>query len=133
MALLIRHEAPDIFSQNGNSTNASSFFAIVISKGWGGEVGSPGIELGKITKEVDTIASAPVILNGQATPAKFIFELEATGWKFSLLDVILKTDKLMAEKQKGSSISEDDAIIQILEKRSGRPVSKDIWKPLKAK
>jgi len=131
MALLVRHEAPDIYQQLGGNTNASRFFALVVSNGWGGEIGSPTLELGKIRKEVDIIASAPAVLNGQETPARFVFELERDGWKFSLLDVIIRVDQLTKEKQKSSSVSEDDAIIQTLEKRSGRTVSKDIWKPLK--
>lgn len=131
MALLVRHEAPDILKQTGNSTNASTFFALIVSKGWGGEVGAPGVELGKIKKELITAASAPVIMNGQETPARLIFEFEKTGgWKFSLLDAIVKTDNLMAERQKNSSVSEDEAILQTLEKRSGRAVTKDIWTPL---
>ena len=133
MALLVRNEAPDIYSQLGNSTNASRFFALVVSNGWGGEIGSPTLELGKINKQADIIASAPAVLNGQETPARFVFEFERDGWKFSLLDVIVRVNQIMKEKQKSSSVGEEDAIIQSLEKRSGRPVSKDIWKPLNRK
>ena len=131
MALLVRHEAPDLYRQLNGNTNGSNFFALVVSNGWGGEIGSAGLELGKITKDVDILASAPAVLNGQETPARFVFELERDGWKFSLLDVIVRVDQIMKEKQKNSSVNADDAIIQAIEKRSGRTVSKDIWKPLK--
>ncbi len=37
----------------------------------------------------------------------------------------------MAEKQRNASVSEDDAILLILEARTGRPIRKDIWKPMR--
>jgi hypothetical protein len=132
MALLVRHEAGQKYRTAGYSTNASDFFAFIVKRGWGGEVASAGVELGKISID-STIAGAPAVLNGQATPAVVVFEHERSGWKLAILDAILRLDKLMAEKQKTSSLSEDDAILKTLERRSGRPVSRDIWKPLKAK
>lgn len=132
MVLLVRHEAGQMYRTAGYSTNASDFFALIVKKGWGGEVASTGVELGKISID-STIATAPAMLNGQATPARLVFERERSGWKLALLHAILRMDKLMADKQKTSPLSEDDAIIKTLEMRSGRPVSKDIWKPLKAK
>jgi uncharacterized membrane protein len=73
------------------------------------------------------------MVNGEATPANFFFSREGKDWKVELVAVLLRFDQLMAQKQKVSSLSEDEAIIRTLEARSGRPVSKDIWKPLKDK
>ena len=42
MTLLVRNEAPDLVRQVGSTTNATKFFALIVSKGWGGEVGGPG-------------------------------------------------------------------------------------------
>jgi len=133
MVLLVRQDLSDTYKASGYSTNASHFFALIIERGWVGQVGAGNLELGKITMDVDVIASAPGILNGQATPAKFVFERTAGGWKFSLLDVILRVNKLTAEKQKNALVNEDDAILQSLEARTSRLIKKDIWKPIWAR
>ena len=127
MVLLVRHGAPKLAI-----TNASEFFVFVVSQGLNVGSSGAGVGLGKITMD-ETMASAPVVVNGEATPANFFFSREGKDWKVELVAVLLRFDQLMAQKQKVSSLSEDEAIIRTLEARSGRPVSKDIWKPLKDK
>ena len=127
MVLQVRHEIPNL-----SVTNGAQLFALVVSKGWNSSAPEGGIKLGKISTS-ETVAVAPGVLNGVETPATFFFSRAGKLWKVDLVGVILRLEQLMAEQQKKSSLSEDEAITTSLEKRSGRPVSKDIWKPLKAK
>jgi hypothetical protein len=127
MVLQVRHDAPNL-----GVTNATQFFAFVVNKGWSAGAPEGGIKLGKISMD-ETVAAAPGVVNGVETPAMFFFSREGKAWKVDLVEVVLRLELLMTEQQKNSSIGEDEAIIKALEKRSGMPVSKDIWKPLKAK
>jgi len=134
MVLLVRLEAAKTYCTNGCSTNATEFYSFLVSRQLGGAVTPAGVALGKIKiNEFHNYAGAQGILNGQETPATLVFQQERDGWKFDILAAILRLDQLMAEKQKQSSISEDDAIIQALEKRAGRPIDSSIWKPLRQK
>ncbi len=97
----------------------------------GRAVGSQTLGLGNIIIDGGVTAKAPGILNGQVSPAVFVFERTAEGWKFSLLDVIVRVDQLRAESRKHALIDEDEAILKMLEARTGRPIRKDIWKPMR--
>ncbi len=127
MVLQIRHEAPQIQNMAG-----SNFVAFLVSKGWVGTEAAPNVKLGGISFE-GKAAKAAVQVNGEETPATFLFFREGNSWKFDLTWPALRLEHLMEEKQKQSPISEDDAIIQVLEMRSGRTVSKNVWQPLKPK
>lgn len=132
MVLLVRQELSDVYKTNGYSTNGLDFLALIIDRGWVGKVGAGNLELGRVTMDdADVFASAPGILNGQPTPARFVFERTADGWKFDLLSVILRVNRLVREKEKNSSVNEDEAILQRVEALSGRPIKKEIWKPMR--
>ncbi len=133
MVLYVRQELYDFYKTNGYSTNAADFFALVIERGYAGQVGAGKVELGKITMHTDVIASASGVLDGQvATPAVLVFERTTDGWKFSLLDIITRIDQLRAERQKIAPVDEDEGILKVLQARTGRPIRKDIWKPIRA-
>jgi hypothetical protein len=116
--------------------DGSQLLATAIENEWAG-FRSADVTLGEIWVDADKgTAEAEMIANGVALPPdqNLRFRWEQGTWKFDLahylVDVAEPTIQNLLRKP---GLSEDDAILDLLTRTSGRPVSQDIWKPAESR
>lgn len=110
--------------------NGESLYEYGVNQGLVGTNSIKQAELGTILINND-VATARVLQNGQEVPMQFKFVKEDNKWKFDAKYMLVQTGFALQQHLVEKGISEDDFIIETLEKMSAKPVENGIWHPVK--
>lgn len=109
--------------------DGAAVLAYLVSEGWStGPGGQRGARLGAVTVS-DDVARAQYEIRGEPTPLVWTFVREHGDWKLNLSSMMPLAEQGIAQVVQRTGLSEDDFIIRIIEGRTGRPVTADLWAP----
>jgi hypothetical protein len=129
LVLGLRHQAPHALLVSGKPED---LVAYAVNAGLVSETGVAKTELGEVTIQGD-LARGWIVVDGKPTHGVLQFALEDGEWKFDLEFAMQSSAGLIAALARQSGMSEDDVIIELLSRGSGKPVGPEIWKPLDAR
>jgi hypothetical protein len=102
-------------------------FGYGVSQGWVGDsvakVGAGPIEI------TGDRASLTFMVGGEPTPAKLALDREDGAWRIDLLSLFELSGAGFKNLHAESGKSEDDFILELVQKVSGKPVPATIWNP----
>jgi hypothetical protein len=100
-----------------------------INNGMVGKEGVASAELGDVVTNGD-FSKAELIINGQKTSFYYHFYKEDKMWKLDITHLFSVGSMSFKQIIKNSGKTENEFIIYILERLTGKKPSKDIWKPI---
>lgn len=101
----------------------------LVDQGRSGREGIADSELGQISISGNT-AEGEILSRGQKIPFKFRFVKDDGKWRLDLTALLPMVDQAMKAVISKLGVNEDQFIVNMLEKISGKPVTSDIWEPL---
>jgi hypothetical protein len=105
-------------------------FRFFVNEGWaGGSRRSRESSIGEVAIEGDQ-AQGVHLVRGEATPMRWLFRREDRAWKLSLKGMLPLADQAIAEAVRKTSLTEDEFVLKVIEKRTLRAVSDRVWQPL---
>jgi hypothetical protein len=126
LVLALRHQAPRELLANGAP---EALVAHAVDAGLVSDTGIARTELGQVTVHDDR-ARCWIVVDGQPTRGVLQFALEDGRWKFDLEFAMQSSAGLIAALANEAGMSEDEVILELLTRGSGKPVGPDIWQPL---
>jgi len=125
--LISRHLLPE---EKLISFNAHSFAVYVLGEIGIGSYVQEGYTLGYLRTEKDK-AFASLMFQGHPLDPEFEFSQEKGRWKISLMPFMMDTESRIPARFYKGSTSDKGFISFLLESYSDKPISPDIWKPVK--
>jgi hypothetical protein len=127
IVLSARHRVPksEILNMQHND-----FFVYSIDKGMISKGTVLTVEIGEVN--VDGVAAnGKLISDGQVSPLFFQFAKEEGQWKLNITSLFPVSNAGLKKRISDNEMTEDEFIFKTLERLTGRPVGKEIWKALK--
>ncbi len=104
--------------------------AWLVEQGWNVSAGKhDDARLGGVRIDGDR-AQAQYVIGDKLTPLLWNFTREGGKWRLDLASLMPYATQGLAKFTQMTSMSEDDFLMKVIERRGGRPVSEDIWQPL---
>lgn len=127
LALSLRVRAPRATLESGSPQD---IVAYAIDAGMIGAGAVAKAELGEITIQGDQ-AEGQVVVNQSPVGAAFRFHSEGGTWKFDLEHVTVLARGTISGMAEKSGTPENEVILQILSKMTGKTVGPEVWQPLR--
>lgn len=125
MVVRIRH---DVDVETLKKMNGPALFAYAVDNGWVSASSVEKAELGKV-KVTGKDAKGEFVSGGRVAPFSFEFKKEAKGWRFSLLPLLSIGEPALKQMAQQSGQEENDFLLALIEKVSGKAVPHTIWEP----
>lgn len=110
--------------------DGAEIMAWLVAQGWNAGAGRhDDARLGAMRIEGDR-AQAEYLIGGKLTPLRWTFTREDGRWRLDLAALMPYASQGLATFTQRTSMTEDDFLMKVLERRGGHPVSEDIWQPL---
>lgn len=124
--LLLRHR---VTKEQILNMNGESLFIYYIDNGLVGKEGAVNNEVGEITID-GNFAKGQFLHKGKETPLDFHFYKEGGRWRFNITSMFAFTTMFAKRTIENSGMTEDEFILLILEKSTGKLPGSTIWRPL---
>lgn len=123
MIVSLRHR---LQTQDLRELSPEKLIEYAVNSGWISKSSVEDLDIGQVTIDGDD-AFGELLNQGQRTPLKFRFRKEQGTWHFCLTTLLDAGNAGMIALAKQQEMSEDDLILTLLEKVSGKPVPATIW------
>lgn len=123
--LRLRHTYPPTSLRSASGTD---LLVLAVNEGFIGKESVEKAELGRI--EVSgSEAKAQVTSSGQPTTASLRFVRESEGWRLDLMPLMAEGSRALEAQARRAGAPEDDVLLMVLERLSGRRPDASIWQP----
>ena len=123
----VRHRIP---RQEIAQLNGRQFLIYSIDRGMVGKNTVGNVEIGDVNVDGNS-ASGQLISQGRKSPLYFQFNKEEGAWKLDLTSLLPATNTGLRKMIADQGMTENEFIFQALEMMNGKPVTADIWSPMK--
>lgn len=126
MVLTVRHkmEREELLSFDGKS-----LLAQVIRTGLLGKNSVANLSVGEVIVKND-VARAQLVVDGAIAPYHFHFHREDEKWKIDLTSLFPTTSEAIRKRINESGQGENEFLLAMIEKASGKAPEQTIWNPL---
>jgi hypothetical protein len=125
--LTMRHRVP---AEQLRKATGKSIFIHAVKEDWIGKDGVIRTELGDEITVAGEKATVPVLIGGEPAPLKFQFRKEEGKWRFDLVELMAATGPAFEAAAKQAGMEENELILKVLEKVSGKKPEDSIWTPV---
>ena len=125
--LTVRHRIPveEVLTMTGHE-----FFIYSIDKGMIGKNSVRTIEIGEVKLE-GNFANGQLVAGGQQSPIYFQFNKEEGTWKLDITSLFPVSNEGLTKMIAEDGSTDNEFIFKTLEMLTGKPVTDQVWKPLK--
>ncbi len=128
MVLVVRYR---IDYEELKEMDGKKFFIYAVNKEMVGKNSVMNVEVGEVKVE-GKFAQASVVTKGVDAGFSFDFYKEKRKWKMDLTSIFKPTTRALKLALEGKEMSDEEFIIFSLELSGQKPVTSDLWRPLKA-